>query len=83
MPTDLYDYIGTIKYPLKLPTLKYFYRMIISSVHQLHQLGIMHRDIKSSNYLMSPTYEILLSDMGLATTLLKRTTPLTIDFGSK
>jgi hypothetical protein len=44
-------------------------RAIISAVAHLHQLGIVHRDIKPGNILLMGNGELRLSDFGLVKTL--------------
>ena len=82
MHTDLYCFISQIKYPLKEQQLKCFYKMIINAVYQLHSIGILHRDIKTSNFLMTDSYILKLGDMGSATVRSKREV-LTINVGTK
>jgi serine/threonine protein kinase len=39
---------------------------MISAVHYLHEHEIVHRDIKSHNFLVDENYTVKLCDFGLA-----------------
>ncbi|KAJ3622611.1 hypothetical protein Zmor_004458 [Zophobas morio] len=47
---------------------RYFFRQIISAVDHCHKSGILHRDLKLENILLSEKNEVLISDFGLGRT---------------
>ncbi len=44
-------------------------RQLLSGLSFLHELGIVHRDVKPQNVLLSDRLTLLISDFGLCTTL--------------
>ena len=41
---------------------------ILSSLHSIHEAGVMHRDIKPQNLLVNKQLEVFFCDFGLAAT---------------
>jgi serine/threonine protein kinase len=83
MEIDLYNFIKRIRTPLAEPQLKCLFKSILTAISHIHSNGIMHRDIKTSNFLMSKNYTIKLGDMGLATVVAQRAGDLTLDIGTR
>lgn len=61
---DLFDYISEKK-RLSENTACGFFKQIASTVHQIHQAGVVHRDIKDENILINcKTGQLQLIDFG-------------------
>ncbi len=54
--------------PLPLETIVFYVKQIASALQYVHDHKLIHRDIKPHNMLLGPSYEILLSDFGIAVT---------------
>ena len=54
--------------PLPLPQVFSIGRQVCNALEAAHDLGIVHRDIKSSNIMVTPNGHVKILDFGLATT---------------
>lgn len=63
----MFDYIVSKRKLTELEACKFF-QQIISGVDYLHQLGIVHRDMKPENLLLDHNGQIKLVDFGLSNT---------------
>ncbi|XP_064325936.1 inactive serine/threonine-protein kinase PLK5 isoform X1 [Phalacrocorax carbo] len=48
------------------PEVRYYLRQIISGLRYLHGRGIVHRDLKLSNFLVTEKMQVKIGDLGLA-----------------
>lgn len=55
--------------PLKEIYISIFLREVVNGLHYLHQNHKMHRDVKSSNILISANGEVKLADFGVSAKL--------------
>ncbi|XP_043831485.1 inactive serine/threonine-protein kinase PLK5 isoform X2 [Dromiciops gliroides] len=49
------------------PEVRYYLRGIAAGLRYLHQQGIIHRDLKLSNFFITKNMEVKIGDLGLAT----------------
>ncbi|CAF3503654.1 unnamed protein product [Adineta steineri] len=63
--TDLLDYIKLIG-KLNEDKARKMFTQLISAVDYLHQLNIVHRDLKCENVLLDKNFDVKLSDFGFA-----------------
>ncbi|XP_038239949.1 inactive serine/threonine-protein kinase PLK5 isoform X2 [Dermochelys coriacea] len=49
------------------PEVRYYLRQIIAGLCYLHQQGIIHRDLKLSNFFLTKNMQVKIGDLGLAT----------------
>ena len=56
-------------YTLTLNHCRFYLSEIVAGLHDLHQLGFVHRDVKPENVLISRTGHIKLVDFGSAARL--------------
>ncbi|XP_074834596.1 inactive serine/threonine-protein kinase PLK5 isoform X2 [Carettochelys insculpta] len=49
------------------PEVRYYLRQIIAGLRYLHQRGIIHRDLKLSNFFLTKNMQVKVGDLGLAT----------------
>lgn len=61
---ELADYLAT-RERLSETESRNFFRQLISAVEHSHEAGVVHRDLKLENLLLSDSGEILVSDFGL------------------
>ncbi|CAK8686850.1 unnamed protein product [Clavelina lepadiformis] len=62
---ELYDYLAS-KRGIAEEDSKSFFRQIVSAVSYCHKAGIVHRDLKLENILLSNENQIKIADFGLA-----------------
>ena len=68
---DLLEYILRKRYIRETPARDLF-RQIISGVKYLHNKGIVHRDLKCENVLLTSERRAIISDFGFAKTIEQR-----------
>ncbi|KAG8594479.1 hypothetical protein GDO81_001216 [Engystomops pustulosus] len=51
------------------PEVRYYMKQILQGVQFLHQQGIIHRDLKLSNFFIAKNMVVKIGDLGLATTV--------------
>ena len=66
MEHDLSGLIEKQKQQVNIPLLKYILFSILKGLDYMHSMNILHRDIKSSNILISKEGEIKIADFGLS-----------------
>uniref|UniRef100_A0A8C8SGG5 Polo kinase n=1 Tax=Pelusios castaneus TaxID=367368 RepID=A0A8C8SGG5_9SAUR len=49
------------------PEVRYYLRQIVAGLRYLHQEGILHRDLKLSNFFLTKNMQVKIGDLGLAT----------------
>jgi len=59
------------KVPLSDALCKYYLKSILEGLYHLHSRGILHRDIKGANILISNNGDVRIADMGLARNMSK------------
>ena len=64
---DLHNMLNTLKKPLRREVIKNLMLQILEGVHHIHSNWYIHRDLKSSNLLVSSkTGQLAIADFGLA-----------------
>jgi serine/threonine protein kinase len=66
IPGSLHDLLYKQKVELKDTDRAYLVRQIVSTIYYLHSHSIVHRDIKSHNFLVGDKFLLKLCDFGLA-----------------
>ncbi|KAM4807840.1 inactive serine/threonine-protein kinase PLK5 [Rhinophrynus dorsalis] len=51
------------------PEVRYYLKQVLKGLHFLHQQGIIHRDLKLSNFFIAKNMVVKIGDLGLATTV--------------
>ena len=66
-----HDFMGLCKnrHKFDIPEIKCIIKQIIEGVKYLHELNIVHRDLKMANILLNNKGEVKIGDFGLARTL--------------
>ncbi|XP_075758837.1 inactive serine/threonine-protein kinase PLK5 isoform X1 [Pelodiscus sinensis] len=49
------------------PEVRYYLRQIIAGLRYLHRQGLIHRDLKLSNFFLTKNMQVKIGDLGLAT----------------
>nr|XP_028569438.1 inactive serine/threonine-protein kinase PLK5-like isoform X1 [Podarcis muralis] len=49
------------------PEVRFYLKQVIAGLQYLHQQGIIHRDLKLSNFFITKTMQVKIGDLGLAT----------------
>ncbi|XP_063003361.1 serine/threonine-protein kinase PLK2-like [Elgaria multicarinata webbii] len=49
------------------PEVRFYLKQIIAGLQYIHQEGIIHRDLKLSNFFVTKTMQVKIGDLGLAT----------------
>lgn len=73
-----HDLTGLLNHPtfkLEHAHKKHLARQLFEGLHYLHRRGVLHRDIKAANILVSNTGQLKLADFGLARFYTKRGQP--------
>ena len=69
---DLHKYLKNWHLKLSEESCRYMVYIIASAIKDLHDIGLIHRDLKSDNVLIRPDDgKLLLGDLGLTTTMYK------------
>jgi serine/threonine protein kinase len=58
-----------ISYPFTVVQIKCIFRQLLQALHYMHKNKYVHRDIKSSNILLTSSFQLKLADFGLARSL--------------
>ena len=72
MDHDLYGLVHSGKVTFTVPQIKNIIFQILSGLNYLHSNNTIHRDLKSSNILMSNKGEVKITDFGLAKHIYKK-----------
>eukprot|EP01113_Clastostelium_recurvatum_P014368 TRINITY_DN1780_c0_g1_i3.p1 TRINITY_DN1780_c0_g1~~TRINITY_DN1780_c0_g1_i3.p1 ORF type:complete len:651 (-),score=90.76 TRINITY_DN1780_c0_g1_i3:103-2055(-) len=62
------------EHAMSLPQVKCYLRQLLTGLAALHEHGCMHRDIKAANLLLNNRGELLIADLGTATSYRDRST---------
>lgn len=76
---DLRKYLDNFPDALPEQTVRSFSAQLMSGLAYCHSMGIMHRDLKPQNILVSSKLQLKIADFGLARTFTPFARPLTID----
>eukprot|EP00210_Caulerpa_lentillifera_P005802 g5548.t1 len=66
MDHDLTGYFEQMKFRMPLPQVKFFVLQLLRGLNACHRNGILHRDLKLSNLLISRHGDLKIADFGLA-----------------
>ena len=76
---DLKKYMDCNSEPLPIDLIKSYTLQMVSGLYYCHSLGIMHRDLKPQNILVSRDGGLKLADFGLARSFTPHNRPLTVE----
>jgi len=76
---DLKKYMDSNTEPLPINLIKSYTSQMITGLHFCHSHGIMHRDLKPQNILVSRDGGLKLADFGLARSFTPHNRPLTVE----
>ena len=62
---DLFSYIKKRR-RISEPTAKFFFRQVVRGLNALHQVRILHRDIKLENLMINALGEVKIGDFGVS-----------------
>jgi cyclin-dependent kinase 1 len=74
---DLKKFFEASEGPLSAQTIKSFTHQMLSGLHFCHVRGVMHRDLKPQNVLVSKEGRLKLADFGLARSFVPPIRPFT------
>ena len=74
---DLKKYMESVTGPLTLPLIKSYTYQILAGLSYCHVEGVMHRDLKPQNVLISRDGMLKLADFGLARSFVPPIRPFT------
>lgn len=77
--TDLKKYIDSSDEPLPRDLIRSYSAQILSGIAYCHSMGVMHRDLKPQNILVTRDGGLKIADFGLARTFTANIKPLTIE----
>lgn len=66
MDHDLTGYFEQMKFRMPLAQVKFFVLQLLRGLNACHRNGILHRDLKLSNLLISRHGDLKIADFGLA-----------------
>ncbi|KAJ1414127.1 kinase-like domain-containing protein [Ochromonadaceae sp. CCMP2298] len=76
---DLAKYLAQCSGPLSRELVQSYSMQILEGVSYCHSMGVMHRDLKPQNILVSRTGTLKIADFGLARAISPYNRPLTIE----
>eukprot|EP00762_Andalucia_godoyi_P006584 ANDGO_05076.mRNA.1 CTD kinase subunit alpha len=62
---DLVGYVKATKLTIAAPHIKFIFRQLLEGLAWLHSHGIIHRDIKAANILLTKGHKVRIADFGL------------------
>ena len=63
---DLLDYIKNNRGPLGETESRRFFQQLVEGIEYIHERGVVHRDLKCENILLSNDKRVMISDFGFA-----------------
>lgn len=77
--TDLKKYMDGSSGPLSLDLIKSYTAQMFSGLTFCHAMGVMHRDLKPQNILVTRCGQLKIADFGLARAFTPYMRPLTVE----
>lgn len=77
--TDLKKYMDSSKLDLPIELVQSYTVQLLEGLSYCHSMGVMHRDLKPQNILVTRDGRLKLCDFGLARTYIPNTRPLTVE----